>query len=245
MKHAYSTLVIFPLSLVTWIGVFWFQFVPYVSIVAGLIGVAGLLTVLLTVLHILHRVLRFALASLGISTAMFDMLADRPRAVIAIIYLMISLGISIAAIVLYFALVSVNYAGAVYFYGLTLFVLAIALASTPIVVTVLVSRIRYPYQHIVVGVLALWVVVMMGGVIRYTMIGDGLDAFAGEERREAESVLSAARKAAVGCYGFISPEGAVPSLKRTRVVKDDNDSFDVKYYTWWGIPTDSKCYRPG
>ena len=105
MKHAYSTLVIFPLSLVTWIGVFWFQFVPYVSIVAGLIGVAGLLTVLLTVLHILHRVLRFALASLGISTAMFDMLADRPRAVIAIIYLMISLGISIAVIVLYFALV--------------------------------------------------------------------------------------------------------------------------------------------
>ena len=173
------------------------------------------------------------------------MLADRPRAVIAIIYLMISLGISIAVIVLYFALVSVNYAGAVYFYGLTLFVLAIALASTPIVVTVLISRIRYPYQHIVVGVLALWVVVMMGGVIRYTMIGDGLDAFAGEERREAESVLSAARKAAVGCYGFISPEGAVPSLKRTRVVKDDNDSFDVKYYTWWGIPTDSKCYRPG
>ena len=240
---AFAILVIFPLVLCTWIGLFWFMFVPYVSIAAGLILGAGVLAALASFSRVLILGLISLLATMGVSTALFDRLASRHRAKAAAGHLMMFLGVSIAALALYFVLALAIPAAAAYYWVLLFLALLINLAAVPIVVTVLIGRTKPSYQRIVAGALVLWIVVMIGGWARYTMMSNGLEGLVGEERTRAVRVLTKARNEAAGCYGLFAPEGRVPSHKRVRVVKDDDGLYNVKYYTWWGIPTDSECYR--
>ena len=86
--------------------------------------------------------------------------------------------------------------------------------------TVLTNKLKPFYQYLVVGSLVLWIVIMAIGWVRFVMIDDGLNQFTGDERARAEIILKEKKVEMTLC--------------RTRVVKEDN-SLDMKLYTWWGI----------
>ena len=100
---------------------------------------------------------------------------------------------------------------------------------SPMLGTVLIGTLEYPVQHIVVGTLVLIMVIIVGGWIRVEMIDDGLDAFTGQERAEAERALRLE-----GCFVGLGQPSPPPVL---RVVKGDGGEFRVLGYTWWGLPS--------
>ena len=100
---------------------------------------------------------------------------------------------------------------------------------SPMLGTVLIGTLEYPVQHIAVGVLVLIMVIIVGGWVRVEMIGDGLDAFTGQERAEAERALMLE-----GCFVGLGQPSPPPVL---RVVKGDGGEFRVLGYTWWGLPS--------
>ena len=107
-----------------------------------------------------------------------------------------------------------------------------------IVGTVLTSRIRFPRQYIVIGALAVWVVITVGGwAWPYLItIDNGLSAFTGQERKEAEDALSNA----LLCGGPLDLD--IPTA--IRVVKDGHGNFRVLGYTWWGLPSGASSCGP-
>lgn len=107
-----------------------------------------------------------------------------------------------------------------------------------IVGTVLTSRIRFPRQYIVIGALAVWAVITVGGwAWPYLItIDNGLSAFTGQERREAERALDAA----LLCGGPLDLD--IPTA--IRVVKDGHGNFRVLGYTWWGLPSGASSCGP-
>ena len=102
---------------------------------------------------------------------------------------------------------------------------------SPMLGTVLIGTLEYPVQHIVVGILVLVMIIVVGGWARMRMIDDGLDAFTGQERVEAEQALRL-----WDCFGgyFDGRPSPPPVL---RVVKGDGGEFRVLGYTWWGLPS--------
>ena len=99
---------------------------------------------------------------------------------------------------------------------------------SPMLGTVLIGTLEYPVQHIAVGTLVLVMIIIVGGWVRVEMIDDGLDAFTGQERVEAEQALRLE-----GCFDRSSP----PRPPVRRVVKGDGGEFRVLGYTWWGLPS--------
>lgn len=107
-----------------------------------------------------------------------------------------------------------------------------------IVGTVLTSRIRFPLQYIVIGALAVWAVfTAIGWVWPYLItIDNGLSAFTGQERKEAERALDAAFL----CDDLLGLD--IPPA--VRVVKDSHGNFRVLGYTWWGLPSGASSCGP-
>ena len=108
----------------------------------------------------------------------------------------------------------------------------------PIVGTVLTSRIRFPRQYIVIGALAVWAVITVAGwAWPYLItIDNGLSAFTGQERKEAEDALDNA----LLCGGPLDLD--IPTA--IRVVKDGHGNFRVLGYTWWGLPSGASSCGP-
>ena len=106
----------------------------------------------------------------------------------------------------------------------------------PIVGTVLTARIRFPRQYIVIGALAVWAVItVVGWAWPYLItIDNGLSAFTGQERKEAEDALGDTRL----CDHHLDTPPAI------RVVKDDDGNFRVLGYTWWGLPSGASSCGP-
>ena len=107
-----------------------------------------------------------------------------------------------------------------------------------IVGTVLTRRIRFPRQYIVIGALGMWAVFTVGGWgwLYLIMIDNGLSAFTGQERKEAEDALDSA----LWCgdpLGLDIP----PAI---RVVRGDDGNFRVLGYTWWGLPSGASSCGP-
>ena len=100
---------------------------------------------------------------------------------------------------------------------------------SPMLGTVLIGTLEYPVQHIAVGTLVLVMVIIVGGWVRVEMIDDGLDAFTGQERAEAQQALRLE-----GCFVGLGRPLSPPVL---RVVKGDGGEFRVLGYTWWGFPS--------
>ena len=100
---------------------------------------------------------------------------------------------------------------------------------SPMLGTVLIGTLEYPVQHIAVGTLVLVMVIIVGGWVRVEMIDDGLDAFTGQERVEAQQALRLE-----GCF---VGRGQPLSPPVFRVVKGDGGEFRVLGYTWWGFPS--------
>ena len=93
----------------------------------------------------------------------------------------------------------------------------------PVVGTVLVMNIQRPYQHIVVGVIVLWIALVYGGWIKYMTV--------------SESVPSEPTSEMTACVPFFS---IAPEPGRRRIV-ESGDFMMRKYVTWWGVPTNSRC----
>ena len=105
---------------------------------------------------------------------------------------------------------------------------------SPMLGTVLIGTLKYPVQHIVVGMLVPVMIIVIGGWVRMGMIDDGLNAFAGQERVEAEQALRL-----TDCFGgFFDGEPSSPPV--LRVVKGDGGEFRVLGYTWWGFPSNQR-----
>ena len=105
---------------------------------------------------------------------------------------------------------------------------------SPMLGTVLIGTLEYPVQHIVVGMLVPVMIIVIGGWVRMGMIDDGLNAFAGQERVEAEQALRL-----TDCFGgFFDGEPSSPPV--LRVVKGDGGEFRVLGYTWWGFPSNQR-----
>lgn len=118
------------------------------------------------------------------------------------------------------------------FVALIILLIPVILVIFPIGVTVLISMIRHPHQHLVVGGLVLWVLITIGGWGWLGVMNNGLDRFAGAERSAASSALSNA-------YSFCD---APFSLTRYRVIGGGNGNpYVVRGYTWWRIPIDGPC----
>ena len=103
---------------------------------------------------------------------------------------------------------------------------------SPMLGTVLIGTLEHPIQHIVVGMLVPVMIIVIGGWARMGMIDDGLDAFTGQERVEAEHALRLR-----GCFGG---DGRPSPPLVLRVVKGDGGEFRVLGYTWWGLPSNER-----
>ena len=99
--------------------------------------------------------------------------------------------------------------------------------------TVLIGRIRHPYRNIAVAVIASWAMITVGGWVRFETVGNGLDAFTGQERTAAKEALDAA---------YCDDASYEPA--RFQVLKDDNGRFRVLGYTWWGLPSTTPSCGP-
>lgn len=117
--------------------------------------------------------------------------------------------------------------------GSIIFAPGFLIVLSPMLGTVLIGTLEYPVQHIIVGALVLVMIIVIGGWVRMRMIDDGLDAFTGQERVEAEQALRLE-----GCFGG-GWAGPLPP-PAVRVVKGDDGEFRVLGYTWWGFPSDAR-----
>ena len=154
-------------------------------------------------------------SSLGASVALRTVLAKRDRT--PLLYITVALTALAISTVLLFLM----YPLAVTFSAGYIIVLS------PMLGTVLIGTLGYPGQQIVVGMLVLAALILVGGWARLGMIGDGLDAFTGQERVRAEDAMRLQ-----GC-----PYSLRHGAAALRVVKDDGGEFRVLGYTWWGLPS--------
>ena len=163
--------------------------------------------------------------------------ANKPRTfaqyVIAILAaVMISAALGIALVVGLWILREEGGALEQFSYVSTSILLLLMPVLSPIGVTVLISMIKRPHQHLLVGGLVLWVTITVGGWGWLGVMNNGLDRFAGAERSAASSALSNA-------YSFCD---APFSLTRYRVIGGGSGNpYVVRGYTWWRIPIDGPC----
>ena len=118
------------------------------------------------------------------------------------------------------------------------FATLIVVPTVGIVGTVLTSRIRFPRQYIVIGALGVWAVITVAGWawLYLITIDNGLSAFTGQERKEAEDALDGALRCGEPVGLDIPPA--------IRVVKDGHGNFRVLGYTWWGLPSGASSCGP-
>ena len=161
-----------------------------------------------------------ALSSLAAAMALRTFLAKKAKTpLLYVTVALIPLGISTALIFLMAP-------------GAVLLAPGFLIVLSPMLGTVLIGTLEYPVQHIAVGVLVPVMIIVIGGWARMGMIDDGLDAFTGQERVEAEQALRL-----WGCFGGDGRPSPPPVL---RVVKGDGGEFRVLGYTWWGLPSNER-----
>ena len=240
IRYCYYFLVVFPLFLIAEFGILsllisipwtldifsdppssiatvwwsiWIFLIPW-SCIAFVVGNFALRTVLASHSRTLRLYLVVVMGSLGISSVLY-----------AILFVIMAV-----------AGTTGRYIG----YGVAILVMYASPILVPIVGTVLTSRCRYPRQYIVIGALAVWAIITLGGwAWPYLItIDNGLSAFTAQDRKEAQRALNDVRL----CDRHLDTPPAL------HVVKDDSGAFRVLGYTWWGFPSRaSSCgpYRQG
>ena len=221
-SKVYLIFVVFPLAwltsaALTWTSILLLTPLPWpvnleLNLQSGIIAAAidigsGLLTIA-------------ALSSLAAAMALRTVLAKKSKTpLLYVTVVLIPLGISTALIFLMSP-------------GAVTLAPGFLIVLSPTLGTVLIGTLEYPVQHIVVGMLVLVMIIVIGGWVRMGMIDDGLDAFTGQERVEAEHALRLR-----GCFGGDGRPLPPPVL---RVVKGDGGEFRVLGYTWWGLPSNER-----
>ena len=105
-----------------------------------------------------------------------------------------------------------------------------SLVLVPTLGTILIGTLRRAYQHVAIGMVVLWIMIAVAGWIRLEMIDDGLGAFTGGERVNAENALKESSRCDIRFRG--------------RVVRDEVGDLRVLGYTWWGLPSRSQSCGP-
>ncbi len=112
--------------------------------------------------------------------------------------------------------------------------LGVIVMGTPITsvrpVSGLVDRIVSRYRNILVAAIVLWALISITGWYWAATMSNGIDAsFTEQEYRTAQNAFGTI------CDNPLDPTGY-------RVIKSSGSGFYVQGFTWWGIPTDVKCY---